>query len=334
MIPDSSPSPQTPSWKAELSRSFNSPQELLAFCETDHLLVPPANDHGFRLRVTRHYASLIEKGNPSDPLLLQVLPDVREMHVVAGYTTDPVGDRQSIAVPGLIRKYRSRVLLTLSSACAIHCRYCFRRHFPYKENLTDIGSDSAVMHYLANHSDIDEVILSGGDPLMQDDDHLQQLVASLNRIPHIRLLRIHTRMLSVLPERITDRLVSALLDFQGDVVLVTHINHPNELDAHNLEGLKALTKSGFTLFNQSVLLKRVNDDAEVLRELSYGLIGGGVVPYYLHRLDRVSGSAHFDVSPEKTCRVYRQLQEILPGYLLPRLVQEIPGQTSKSTVHC
>jgi len=329
-------------WKLAVSESFRNLGELLEFCEIGAPADAPvdapvdeyAGKHEFAFRVTRYFASLIEKGNAVDPLLLQVLPDALEFRQVEGYHADAVGDFAAMRVPGLIHKYHGRVLLTLTGACAIHCRYCFRRHFPYGEAGVDYDMNGPVMRYLAGNPEVNEVILSGGDPLMVSDARLARLVRNLNRIPHIRTLRIHSRVLSVLPERVTAAFIGTLQQFRGQVVLVTHINHPNEISALNQAAFGLLVRHGFRLFNQSVLLRRVNDNAQTLAELSNKLFASGIIPYYLHRLDRVQGAAHFDLSAHEACRVYTQLRERLPGYLLPALVEEIAGNASKTPVRC
>jgi EF-P beta-lysylation protein EpmB len=277
---------------------------------------------------------LIEKGNPLDPLLLQVLPTANELQQVDGFHKDAVGDQLAMPVPGLIHKYHGRVLLTLTGACAIHCRYCFRRHFPYSEASVDYRPASPAMNYLAQNTDINEVMLSGGDPLMMSDEKLADLVSSLNRIPHIRLLRVHSRLLSVLPERITPSFMAAVSSFKGQVVFVAHINHPNEISEHNRQAFQQLSRGGYRLFNQSVLLKGVNDSAQVLAELSYRLFDAHIQPYYLHRLDKVQGAAHFDLSMQECKTIYSELRNHLPGYLLPSLVEENAGQKSKTAIHC
>ena len=327
-------SPRNRNWKLVVSESFRDLGELLDFCEIDASQTGFKGRHDFALRVTRYFASLIEKGNASDPLLLQVLPDAREFRYVDGYTGDAVGDQQAMPVPGLIHKYHGRVLLTLTGACAIHCRYCFRRHFPYREASVDFDMNGQVMAYLFDNPDVSEVILSGGDPLMVSDQKLEKLISMLNRVPHIRVLRIHSRLLSVLPERINESLIRALERFDGQLVFVTHINHPNEISAHNQAAFQMLARQGYRLFNQSVLLKGVNDSSQTLAGLSNKLFASHITPYYLHRLDRVHGAAHFDLSKEESCRIYQRLRTRLPGYLLPAMVQEISGRLSKTTVHC
>lgn len=326
--------PRGRDWKLVLAESFREPGALLKFCEIDPALATFKARHEFPIRVTRYFASLIEKGNALDPLLLQVLPDAREFSHIDGYSTDAVGDQQAMPVPGLIHKYHGRVLLTLTGACAIHCRYCFRRHFPYSEAGVDYRLDGQVMGYLAGNPEISEVILSGGDPLMVADHKLARLIDQLNGISHIRVLRVHSRVLSVLPERISESLIETIRQFRGQVVFVTHINHPNEISAHNQAVFELLTRQGYQLFNQAVLLKGVNDNPQTLIELSNKLFDSRIVPYYLHRMDKVQGAAHFDLSLEESRRIYKQLRSRVPGYLLPRMVEELAGQLSKTPVHC
>ena len=316
-----------------ISESFHQLDDLLEFCEIDDTQIDVGRNHEFRLRVTRYFASLIEKGNALDPLLLQVLPDVQEFDLVDGYSKDAVGDHQATVLPGLIHKYHGRVLLTLTGACAIHCRYCFRRHFPYSDNNADYDANGEVMKYLAGNLEIRELILSGGDPLMMSDQKLAELISGLNRIPHIRVLRIHSRLLSVLPERVSDVFLETLQTFNGQIVFVTHINHPNEISTHNQAVFLKLSRQGYRLFNQSVLLNRVNDHADTLVELSHKLFESQITPYYLHRLDKVQGAAHFDIPKQEVGDIYKQLRNRLPGYLLPALVEEISGQSSKTPLY-
>ena len=321
-------------WKIVNSESFRKLDDLLEYCEIDRLQTGSTKPREFATRVTRYFASLIEKGNPLDPLLLQVLPTAYELKYVDGYSKDAVGDSQSMPVPGLIHKYHGRALLTLTGACAIHCRYCFRRHFPYGEANVDYGPDGPVMKYLSAHEEVNEVILSGGDPLMLSDQKLAKLIANLNRIPHIHILRIHSRILSVLPERVTEAFIDTINQFAGQVVFVTHINHPNEISGHNQAAFHRLSQQGYGLFNQSVLLKRVNDSAQTLADLSSRLYESRIVPYYLHCLDKVEGAAHFDLPRKEACAIYKELRSRLPGYLLPLMVEEIPGKLSKTPVPC
>ena len=335
---------QTPDWKLAIAESFRDRGELLEFCEIDSSgldlnrseKVRPETGreagpgHDFPLRVTRYFASLIEKGNALDPLLLQVLPDARELETIEGYSKDPVGDRRSMPVAGLIHKYHGRVLLTLTGACPIHCRYCFRRHFPYQEATVDYNTDGEVMKYLSRHKEIREVILSGGDPLMLSDQKLAKLIVNLNQVAHIRLLRIHSRLLSVLPQRVTETFIETLKQFNGKIILVTHINHPHEITEFNHSAFQLLSQQGFTLLNQAVLLKQINNSAQTLVDLSYKLFAAHIMPYYLHRLDKVQGAAHFDLPAKESHRIYRKMRSRLPGYLLPELVEEIAGRPSKT----
>ncbi len=325
---------QARDWKLVVSESFRDLGKLLEFCEIDSSRAGFKGKLEFPLRVTRYFASLIEKGNALDPLLLQVLPDAREFLHVDGYSLDAVADQQAMPVPGLIHKYHGRVLLTLTGACAIHCRYCFRRHFPYSEASVDYDISGQVMTYLSSHPELSEVILSGGDPLMVSDHKLANLINKLNNIPHIRVLRIHSRLLSVLPERVTEAFIETLRQFRGQVVFVTHINHPNEISASNQAAFRLLAGQAYTLLNQSVLLKGVNDSAQTLDELSNKLFASNIIPYYLHQMDKVQGAAHFDLSAQESCRIYKQLRSRLPGYLVPALVEEVAGQPSKTPVNC
>lgn len=321
-------------WKRALSDSFINPTDLLKFCQLDDLSSRFKNNADFSLRVTKYFASLIEKGNALDPLLLQVLPATDEHLILKGFSTDAVGDYQSMPTPGLIHKYYGRVLLTLTGACPIHCRYCFRRHFPYKEARVESDANGPIIKYLQNHPEVSEVILSGGDPLMWSDQKLLTLIKNINLVSHIKRLRFHSRLLSVLPQRVSETFLSSLRHFNGHIVFVTHINHANEISEVNQKAFKLLSQQGYRLFNQSVLLRRVNDDPETLIKLSYKLFDSQIMPYYLHTLDKVQGSAHFDISNEISCDIYRELQSKLPGYLLPKMVKEIPGQASKIPVFC
>jgi len=329
ITPGSEFSQQNRDWKIIASESFRKLDDLLDYCEIDCSHAEIKSSGQFALRVTRYFASLIEKGNPLDPLLLQVLPVADELRITDGYSRDAVDDQLFMPVPGLIHKYHGRVLLTLTGACAIHCRYCFRRHFPYGEASADYKLNKQVMNYLSSNTEIREVILSGGDPLMLSDRKLAHLISNLNQIPHIRLLRIHSRLLSVLPERVSDTLLEVLRNFKGQLVLVTHINHPNEISGPNQAAFKLLARQGYTLFNQSVLLNRVNNCADTLVELSNKLFENRIIPYYLHQMDKVQGAAHFNLPEDESRRLYRQLRSSLPGYLLPALVQDIPGEASK-----
>ena len=269
-------------------------------------------------------------GDPYDPLLRQVLPVAVEDAEVAGFSTDPVGEAGLLGCDGLLRKYRGRALLVATGACAVHCRYCFRREFPYESEHPDGGEFASTLAAVSRDATIEEVILSGGDPLILPDHRLAMLVGRIAEIPHIRRLRIHTRMPVVLPERVDEALVGWIATWPLPVVVVIHANHPNEIDESVRRALGALGTTGATLLNQAVLLRGVNDSAEVLAELSTKLFDGGVLPYYLHMLDRVAGAAHFEVAEKNAHAIMDDLQARLPGYLVPRLVREVPGARSKS----
>jgi len=268
----------------------------------------------------------MERSNPTDPLLRQVLPLAEELQNPPGFCADPLSERAALRTPGLLQKYRGRALLLVSGACAIHCRYCFRRHFPYAESSDRAGGAIAQ---LARDPSVSEVILSGGDPLMLDDPALSDLVEGLAEIPHLRRLRLHTRLPIVLPSRVTGRLCRTLSASRLQPILVVHTNHARELGATSRGALRRLHDAGVTLLNQSVLLRGVNDDAQQLAELSEALFECRVLPYYLHLLDRVSGTAHFDLDETTAARILDRLRRQLPGYLVPRVVREVAGEPYK-----
>ena len=291
-----------------------------------------ARDNPFPLRVPKGFISRMEQGNPNDPLLLQVLPQPQEFDVHPGYSVDPVGDQQANPVPGLIHKYHGRVLLTLTAACAINCRYCFRRHFPYAENMMGAAGRQRVLNYISNDKTIDEVILSGSDPLLAKDSELIKLVEQLEKISHLTRLRIHTRLPIVIPERMTSQLLECLKQSRFDVVMVVHCNHPNEVDQSVADALVRCRDANIVLLNQMVLLKNINDNANTLIALSKKLFSSGVLPYYLNLLDKVQGCAHFDISEEDAITLHKVLRKKLPGYLVPKLVREQAGEPYKLPV--
>ncbi len=287
---------------------------------------------GFAVRVPRSYVARMRKGDPDDPLLRQVLASAEEVDVVPGYSADPLEERDSTPVPGILHKYHGRVLLMVTGACAVHCRYCFRRHFPYAEHVPGGERLARALDWLAGRDDIQEVILSGGDPLSVSDRRLRQLLDALAGIPHVQRLRIHTRQPVVMPERVSDGLLAMLAGWPGGRVMVLHANHARELDDSVRKACQQLAQAGVTLLNQAVLLKGVNDGLEQQLALANTLFDAGVMPYYLHQLDRVQGAAHFQVSDDAARRLHGQLQARLPGYLVPRLVQELPGAASKTAL--
>lgn len=327
-------STENPTWQSALKNSITDLKALCAELNLDPNRFPHNNDdlRGFPLRVPRGFVSRMEKGNPNDPLLLQVLPQMEELKTFPGYSHDPLTERAFNPTPGLLHKYRSRVLLTLTGGCAIHCRYCFRRHFPYESNMPDKTEWSNILTYLANDNRINEVILSGGDPLIVTDAVLMERIFSLEPIPHIKRLRIHTRLPVVIPERITDQLILGLKKSRFQKILVLHSNHANEISEDVVRALKKLHDISVTLLNQTVLLKGVNDNEKALLQLSEQLFTAGLIPYYLHLLDRVSGAAHFDISEVRAQELMSYLMKNLPGYLVPKLVREIPGALAKTPV--
>src|SRR6185312_6644200 len=286
----------------------------------------------FPLRVPHAFLARIAKGDPRDPLLRQVLPLGEELKDVPGFVTDPVGDMPSLAARGLLHKYQGRVLLITTGACGVHCRYCFRRHFPYAEETARAEEWREALDYLKGDAAINEVILSGGDPLSLSDERLAALVRSLEGIPHIRRLRIHTRQPVVLPSRVDEGLVGWLKACRLQKVVVLHANHARELDAAVRDACARLRGTGATLLNQTVLLRGVNDTAKALSDLSEALFAAGVLPYYLNLLDPVAGAAHFDVPEAEALALMTELRAGLPGYLIPRLVREVPGAPSKMPV--
>ena len=318
-------------WQRELADAIRDPAELCRLLELDAAVATAARDAagGFPLLVPRPFVGRMRKGDPRDPLLLQVLPVGRERETVAGFTADPLQELNAVAGPAVIQKYAGRVLLLATGACAVNCRYCFRREFPYAETgATRAGVDEAVDAIAADGS-IDEVILSGGDPLLLDDARLGMLVSRLEAIAHLRRLRIHSRLPIVLPSRVTAGLAAILGGTRLATVCVVHANHPAEIDDEVVAALGRLAAGRTILLNQSVLLAGVNDSADVLAELSGRLVDSGVVPYYLHLLDRVRGTAHFEVPEDVAQRLHESLRARLPGYAVPRLVREVPGEPAK-----
>ena len=291
----------------------------------------------FPLLVPQPYLGRIEKGQVDDPLLLQVLPRFQENQQVPGYNHDPVGELGLPAMPtGLMQKYQGRVLVTLPGACAVNCRYCFRRHYPYEDNQPNSQEIEMILDFLRRDHSIHEVILSGGDPLVMKDSRLIGLLDDIAAIDHIRTIRFHTRLPIVIPQRVTQALVDNLAKHQRthtNIVIVFHTNHPNEIDDHVKQAVAWLKTAGVTLLNQSVLLKNVNDSSETLTRLSRSLFDAGILPYYLHALDPVAGAAHFDVTEERGHDLIREMTAQLPGYLIPRFVREVSGASSKQMLY-
>lgn len=322
---------QQANWQASLKKARIHPLTLLRDAGLSAADLPTSGPAqlSFPLRVTESFRNRITRGDRDDPLLRQVLPLAAEDIATPGYSLDPLAEHQHQPVPGLLHKYQGRALLVVTGACAIHCRYCFRRHFPYTDSNPQPEQWRAALEYLARDWSITEVILSGGDPLTLSDERLSGLARSLSAIPHLKRLRIHTRIPIVLPERIVDELLDWLTGTRLQPVLVVHANHANELDAAVASAMHKLREARVPLFNQSVLLKGVNDSVNALAALSERLFEIGVTPYYLHMLDPVQGAAHFAVEAGRAAALMQGLRETLPGYLVPRLVREIPGAASK-----
>ncbi|MDI5921613.1 EF-P beta-lysylation protein EpmB [Halomonas sp. LR5S13] len=326
------PLPLQARWQTQLARAIRDPHELCRRLGLDEAFWPGAErGHAlFEVRVPEAYLARIRPGDPSDPLLRQVLPLAEEALVAPGYVADPLEEAEHAPAPGLIHKYPGRVLLIASPACAVNCRYCFRRHFPYEENAPSRAQWETTLDHLRDDATLHEAILSGGDPLAASDRQLAWLVERLAAIPHLRRLRIHTRLPVVIPDRIDDVLLGWLGATRLQKVMVLHINHANEIDEAVIAACRRLSAAGVTLLNQSVLLRGVNDGIAPLAALSERLFEAGILPYYLHVLDPVAGAAHFDVADDEARELVAGLREVLPGFLMPRLVREIPGEASKT----
>jgi EF-P beta-lysylation protein EpmB len=310
------------------------PAELLQALGLDPKLLAGANaaNEAFALRVPPSYLARIRPGDPNDPLLRQVMPLAEELEEQPGYGPDPLDERAANRAPGLLQKYAGRALLITTQACAIHCRYCFRREFPYAEQSDEAGRWAAALEAIASDASIEEVILSGGDPLSLSDSRLESLTDALGAMEHVRRIRVHTRQPVVVPTRVDAGLLAWLAGIRQPVVFVLHVNHPNEIDADVRAACARLKAAGVTLLNQSVLLRGVNDDLATLKRLSFELMDAGVLPYYLHLPDRVRGTAHFDVAESQAKSLIEGLTAQLSGYLVPRLVREVPGAPSKTAI--
>jgi EF-P beta-lysylation protein EpmB len=318
-------------WQQLWRQSISDPRELLDSLGLGHRAgeLLGAADSGFEMRVPQGFAARMRHGDAEDPLLLQVLPGAAELLDTPGYSLDAVGDLEARAAPGVLHKYQGRALLIATGACAVHCRYCFRRHFPYAEHAAANARWRPALDHLAVDTSISEVILSGGDPLALATHRLAELGEALMRIPHVRRLRIHTRLPIVLPERVDREWLDWLTALPLQKVVVVHANHANEIDASVVAACRSMRAAGATVLNQSVLLRRVNDSVDALAALSERLFDAQVLPYYLHLLDRVQGTAHFEVSAARGIALIEQLRARVPGYLVPELVREVAGAASK-----
>ncbi|MCD7100319.1 EF-P beta-lysylation protein EpmB [Stenotrophomonas sp. MMGLT7] len=325
---DAAPAPR---WQRLWREAVRDPLELLAMLGLDAQAAGISGQAAaqFALRVPRGFVARMRRGDRHDPLLRQVLPLDEEMRSVPGFGLDAVGDGAARKATGVIQKYRGRALLVATGSCAVHCRYCFRRHFPYAEETAARDGWREAVAAIAADPDIDEVLLSGGDPLSLATPKLAELTDALRAIPHIRRLRIHSRLPVVLPERIDAELLQWLRSLPWPLAFVIHANHANEFDASVDAAMAALRGTGATLLNQAVLLRGVNDDVDALAALSERSFAGGVLPYYLHQLDRVAGVAHFEVSDARARELHRELAAQLSGYLVPKLVREVAGDSGK-----
>ena len=324
---------QEQNWQSQLSDLITDPSELLSLLElsSEQLLSGAIlASEKFKLRVPRAFVGKMNAKNPLDPLLLQVLPHHLELEEHPEFVTDPLGEEAANQLPGVLHKYKSRFLLTLTGACAVHCRYCFRRHFPYQENLPKNEDWLNIKNYIEANPNINEIILSGGDPLTLSNRKLALWLERLSSLKQIEILRIHSRVPIVIPNRIDEELISLLKNSRLRIVLVVHSNHASELDDFTCSKLLQLSDHHITVLNQAVLLKGVNDSAQTLIDLSYRLFEARVMPYYLHVLDKVKGAQHFDLESSKIDDIYRDVLANLPGYLVPKLVREIAGEKNKT----
>ena len=322
-------------WQSQLRDVVTSRRELLEILELSE------NDVGlskgacqdFALKVPRSFVRRMQPQDPHDPLLLQVLSSAQEMIDAPEYSRDPVGESAG-AIPqrGIIHKYHGRVLLIVSGGCAVNCRYCFRRHFPYGDNQNSRQQWTEALGYIRNNHSIEEVILSGGDPLVATDEQLQQLVAEIGSIGHVKRLRIHSRLPIMIPERVTPELLNALLQPRLQTIMVTHCNHANEIDDAVTVALETLRDHKIITLNQAVLLKDINDSVAAQVALNRALFATGTLPYYLHMLDKVQGAAHFDVAETQAHQVMEGVAASLPGYMVPKLVREVAGADAKVIV--
>jgi EF-P beta-lysylation protein EpmB len=318
-------------WHRSLAAAIRNPDELIDELELPDRFRQPARRAAdlFPLMVPRSFLSRMQRGNPDDPLLKQVLPLDAEFDVVPGFVPDALDEDRFRPAPGLLQKYAGRALLIATGACAVHCRYCFRRHYPYGNEPRRLSDWEPALEVISADRSLHEILLSGGDPLMLTDQRLRVLIERLGKITHLRRLRIHTRLPIVLPDRVSDSFLELLHSTRLTPIVVVHANHPGEVVADCADALRRLVRSGVTVLNQAVLLRGINDDADTQAELCERLVDLGVIPYYLHQLDRVAGTAHFEVPEEKGRAIIAELRQRLPGYAVPQFVREVPGEEFK-----
>ena len=321
-------------WQSQLTSAITSPKQLLTMLKLDTSLLPATFEasQNFKLKAPLSYVKRIKQGDINDPLLKQILPIDAECLEVEGYGKDPLQEWSQNPTDGVIHKYQGRLLLIVSGACAINCRFCFRRHFPYEDNRLSRDSLQKAIDYIAADTSISEVIFSGGDPLANSDKRLSAIISQLNMIPHLDTLRVHTRLPIMIPERVTDELITLLSTQRLKSVVVLHCNHSNEINEEVQRAIQKMAQVGITLLNQTVLLKGINDSADSLLALNKKLFHASVLPYYLHLLDPVQGAAHFDVKEPKAIEIMQQLSAKSPGYLVPKIVREIAGKPNKTRI--
>lgn len=325
-------------WLKQLKKVITDPEKLIKILKLDinqkKLSSGFIARKSFPLRVPYSFVKKMKKGDNKDPLFLQIFTNIKEINnSYSNYIKNPLQENKYIVVPGLIHKYKNRVLLITKTNCAINCRYCFRRHFPYVQNQGNKKNWIKAIEYIKKHKEIDEIILSGGDPLIAKDKEISWLINLFESIPNIKRLRIHSRLIVVIPERITKNFCLLLKNTKMKIIIVTHINHAQEIDNSFIKSIKKLKKIEVSLFNQSVLLKGVNDNAFILADLSRKLFDNGIIPYYLHILDKVDGASHFYVSYNRIKLIFSTLSSLISGYMLPKLVIDIPGGSSKKIVN-
>lgn len=322
-------------WQRQLATATRTTADLLARLNlsTADLLAAGIRvdaDANFPLLVPESFLRRMTPGDPRDPLLLQILPRMAERRSVPGFQTDAVDDAGARRTPGLLQKYHGRALMLAAGSCAVHCRYCFRRAYPYSDEPRRLNDWEPALREIAEDRSLTEIIFSGGDPLMLSDDRLAALCRRVDAIRHVERIRFHTRLPIVLPARITEEWIALLLSLRTQPVVVVHANHPAEIAGDCADGLRHLVRRGIPVLNQTVLLRDINDTVDVLENLSRRLTGIGVMPYYLHQLDRVDGTAHFDVPDVAVRDLMQSLRQRLPGYAVPRCVREIPGEPHKT----
>ncbi len=317
-------------WQGDLQTAFRSPPELLEFLQLEGLNYSEKASELFSMLVPKSFANRMQKGNPNCPLLKQVLPIKNELQPLPGFSRDPLIEKDASPSKGVLHKYQSRVLLIFTGTCAINCRYCFRRHYPYASGLASSKQLAEILQYLQSQPKVNEVILSGGDPLLSSNQRLEQLILELEKISHIKTVRLHSRLPIVLPSRIEKPFIRLFQNSRLQSVMVMHSNHPNELNQEVKEACLMLNEGFDLVLNQSVLLQGVNDCPDVLSKLSFRLFEFGVMPYYLHQLDKVEGAEPFYLEESHARRVYQSLQTLVPGYLLPRWVVEEPDKAHKT----